>query len=233
MSVTDAVDVALDVCDELANAHANGVVHGDLGLHRVRTRWPRVPGQPVDIFALSENDSGAFAFRASRQQQMGNLIAPEQRVGGIVDVRADVWAVGALLHWMITGVPPGKADGPSLAKIPASLAITIDACLADHPNKRPTSVDEIAEVIGSFSASPPDRFEQLARRKAALENGKNKRKDLVDLDMVFGRLDDAALKRELSVHSPDGQPPSAISSQSAAERLVLTLHRNTGSAVFA
>src|SRR4051794_41077007 len=60
LAVTDAVDVALDVCDELANAHVNGVVHGDLGLHRVRTHWPRVAGQRVDIFALEENDSGAF-----------------------------------------------------------------------------------------------------------------------------------------------------------------------------
>ncbi len=31
LSLADAVDLALDVCDELANAHANGIVHGTSG----------------------------------------------------------------------------------------------------------------------------------------------------------------------------------------------------------
>src|SRR4051812_36835447 len=52
LTVTEAVDIVLDVCDELSNAHTNGVVHGDLGVHRVRTVWPRVPMAGVDIFAL-------------------------------------------------------------------------------------------------------------------------------------------------------------------------------------
>src|SRR5689334_19236373 len=66
MRVNDAVDVVLDVCEELANAHVNGVVHGDLGIHRVRTTWPRRPGDPVDIYALAETDTAAFEIRASR-----------------------------------------------------------------------------------------------------------------------------------------------------------------------
>src|SRR5262249_30722810 len=103
LSVMDAVDVVLDVCDELSNAHANGVVHGDLGPHRVRTVWPRMPGQSVDIFALGEDDSAAFAFRTS---SVALLVAPEQRDGRAVDARADVWAVGALLHWLIAALPP-------------------------------------------------------------------------------------------------------------------------------
>src|SRR5688572_16447884 len=91
LSIRDAVEIALDVCTELSHAHANGVVHGDLGLHRVRTRWPHSPGSSVELFALDEGgeDSvfmvqGAAAFV---------LAAPEQREGRIVDARADVWAL--------------------------------------------------------------------------------------------------------------------------------------------
>ena len=198
LPVIDAVDIALDVCDELANAHVNGIVHGDLGLHRVRTHWPRVPKQRADIFALGENDSAAFAFRASA---VSILVAPEQRAGAAVDTRVDVWAVGAILHWLIAGVAP-SADPleQTLARAPRTLVITVAACLAEDPGKRPQSVNEIAEALGSFASSPADRFEQLARRRALIENAKRVRSDLGDVDRVLGRLDDAAL----AVHESTG-----------------------------
>lgn len=203
LSVVDAVDVALDVCDGLANAHANGVVHGDLGLHRVRTVWPRVPGECVDIFSLGESDSAAFAFRASA---IGGLVAPEQRDGRVVDTRADVWAVGALLHWMIAGSPPVvESLHQTLSKAPRSLLVTIEACLDVDPAKRPQSVDEIAEVIGSLASSPPERFEQLARRRARLESSK-----LIGVDASATEL----------------------YSDSVIEPLIATARRNATSAIF-
>jgi hypothetical protein len=220
VSVTDAVDIALDVCDELANAHVNGIVHGDLGLHRVRTFWPRVSGERVDIFALEENDSGAFAFRAAAAS---SLVSPEQRDGRTVDVRADVWAVGAMLHWMIAGAPPTEEPlEQTLAKAPRTLVIAIAKCLSDDPSQRPDSVDELAEILGSFASSPPERFEQLAQRRTVVENAKRVRSDLGDVDRVLGRLDDAAIAREIG--TPGVDP--------AMDRLLFAVHRTTGSAVF-
>ncbi|MBX3225573.1 MAG: hypothetical protein KF795_34020 [Labilithrix sp.] len=228
LPVTDAVDIALDVCDELANAHANGVVHGDLGLHRVRTHWPLLPKQRADIFALGEDDSAAFAFRASA---VAILMAPEQRQGAVVDTRADVWAVGAILHWMIAGVPPSTDPvAQTLARAPRSLVVTVEACLADDPTRRPQSVDEVAEVIGSLASSPPERFEQLARRRAALVNAKRVRTDLGDVDGVLGRLDDAALARELVAAAAPAPPPSPV--EPAIDRLVHAVHQSTGSLIF-
>ncbi|MBX3214698.1 MAG: hypothetical protein KF850_21865 [Labilithrix sp.] len=222
----DAVDIALDVCDELANAHVNGIVHGDLGLHRVRTHWPRVPKQRADIFALGENDSAAFAFRASA---VSILVAPEQRAGAAVDTRVDVWAVGAILHWLIAGVAP-SADPleQKLARAPRTLVITVAACLAEDPGKRPQSVNEIAEALGSFASSPADRFEQLARRRALIENAKRVRSDLGDVDRVLGRLDDAALARELASAAAPPSPPV----EPAIDRLALAVHESTGSLIF-
>jgi hypothetical protein len=222
--MTDAVDVALDVCDELANAHANGIVHGDLGLHRVRMRWPRQSGERVDIFALGENDSGAFAFRASA---VGTLVSPEQRDGYTVDARADVWAVGAMLHWMIAGVPPTTEPiERTLSRAPRTLVITIASCLADDPSGRPQSVDALAELLGSFASSPPERFEQLALRRKVLENANRVRTDLRDIDHVLGRLDDAALARELSAA---GRPSSP---EPAPDQLAFAMNRSTASAIF-
>ncbi len=103
LGVMDSVDLVLDICDELANAHANGIVHGDLGLHRVRTMWPRRPGASVDIFALDADDTGAIDFRAVFQTPAQ---APEQRAGHVGSQRSDIWAVGAILHALIGGGPP-------------------------------------------------------------------------------------------------------------------------------
>lgn len=199
LSPADAVDVALDVCDALATAHANGVVHGDLGIHRVRTTWPRVPGQPVDIFALGDDDSAARSLRAS---VAGALVAPEQREGRVVDARADVWAVGALLHWMISGAPPGVAPiARMLHDAPRPLVAVVEECLEPNPDRRPRSVDEVAERIASFSSEPAARFEQLARRRVALASPHVSRGDRGDVERVLDRLDDAALDRELSAAS--------------------------------
>jgi len=224
LPVADAVDIALDVCDDLASAHTNGIVHGDLGMHRVRTHWPRRPGQRVDIFALAENDSAAFSFRASA---VAGLVAPEQRESRAVDVRADVWAVGAMLHWMIAGVAPtGDPVARTLAKAPRALAVAIEACLEVDPAKRPQSVSELAEVIASFASSPPDRFEQLARRRSSMEKTKAVRSDLGDVERALGRLDDAALQRELDAAATSPVPAGSL------DRLMFAVHQSTGSAIF-
>lgn len=215
LSVADAIDIVLDICDELANAHANGLVHGDLGPHRVRLRWPRGPKEPLEIFALDEDDSAAFAFRAS---PVAPLTAPEQRAGRSVDHRADVWAVGAILHWMLAGRPPasGVTDA-SLVGVPAVVAGAIESCLAPDPAKRPQSVDEFAQTIGSYASSPPERFEALARRRAAREGAMRARAVRGDVSDVLGRLDDAAFARELV--SSDGLTHTSVA-RSLADRIL-------------
>src|SRR5262249_7834440 len=183
-SGADAVDVILHVCDELASARANGVVHGDLGIHRVRTRWPRQPGQPIDIFALGETDTAAFEARASAGSI---LVAPEQRDGRrAVDSRADVFAVGVMLHWLLSGVAPGIAPlSRTLARVPRPVAATIEACLANDPARRPQTMDDIAEALGSFSAAPPHQFAQLARRRLAQRNAQYVRSDFGEVDRAL------------------------------------------------
>lgn len=226
LSITDAVDIALDICDELANAHANDVVHGDLGLHRVRLSWPRRSKERVEIFSLGEDDSAAFAFRTS---PAASLVAPEQRAGKMVDCRADVWAVGAILHYMLLGRAPSAAAEASLATLPGVVAKTIASCLSVDPTKRPASVDDLAQAIGSFASSPPERFEALARRRADREAAVRARSERRDVSDVLGRLDDLALTREL-LAAVDGVTHGSVA-RSVADRILDPSQRSTSGSV--
>lgn len=207
-----AVDLALDVCDALASAHANGVVHGDLGLHRVRTVWPRRPNDGVDIFQLVSDDTAAHAFRANRA---GTLVSPEQRAARTVDARADVWAVGMLLHWMLTGQPPAVDGVVRLQMLPRALVQTIESCIAGDPALRPASVDEIAMVLGSFASCPTERFERLAQRRG-IKTGPRPIVRGPDVDSVLGRLEAAAGAAQPPARPASAPPPAPAPPQPKA-----------------
>ncbi|MBX3230775.1 MAG: hypothetical protein KIT84_01050 [Labilithrix sp.] len=203
LCVADSVDILLDVCDELANAHANGIVHGDLGLHRVRTIWPRRAGDLVDIWALDADDTGAIDFRAAFQAP---ALAPEQRAGKIGDQRADIWALGAILHALVGGVPPCKRPVREvLAGAPRALITCVEACLSENPDERPRSVDDVAGALASFASNSAERFQALARRRIA----SLKAKHVNDKVGSLGRLDDLAVQRESQLPFRAGPMPAA------------------------
>ena len=90
--------------------------------------------------------------------------APEQLRGEPLDVRADIYAVGATLYYLLTGRPP--LDAPDLRElvskvasekpasprvlrrdIPRGLAAVVLRCLAKAPAGRPQSYAELADLL--------------------------------------------------------------------------------------
>jgi serine/threonine-protein kinase len=153
-----AVDVALAICDALADTHARGQVHGALSLSAVRLSWS--PEGPRDVQVL-----GVDAARALIGED-GMLRAPEQlEPDEIADARTDVWGVGVLLYTMLAGAPPFTADSPSainlslvldeppsLAGVPDALAELVESCLAKKRELRPRSLALLAQKLRPFAA---------------------------------------------------------------------------------
>lgn len=245
-TVTDAVDLALDVCDLLGSLHAEGIAHGDLGPHSVRLAWPRIEGRlrAIEIFSLAresdEDDpslSGAVialqsAFTPSQkapapsQPRTSPFLAPEQRPGSMIDPRADIWSLGALLRWMLrldtkTATAPRGTPSPVLLNV-------IEQCLQMNPNDRPQTIDELAEKIASFASEPPVRFERLANRRQQAAEAKKAlgRREKLDGLTALERLDANAMHREREALS---QPPACDEksgwSAAAPARLLDTLDR--------
>ncbi|MDH5492481.1 MAG: hypothetical protein OEY14_11075, partial [Myxococcales bacterium] len=85
--------------------------------------------------------------------------APEQLAGEGIDERADLYAVGSILHEMLTGrVPRMHGDGAQPGPYPSSLILPelhrlLESLLATEPSQRPASSQEATRRIDETLAS--------------------------------------------------------------------------------
>jgi serine/threonine-protein kinase len=119
LPVDRAVDIAAQIADGVAAAHAAGVVHGDLSPSNVLLLGPdgrdRVTVIDFGLAAIGEPDG-------ARQGGVGLPYRAPEAASGAGDHRVDVYALGCLLYEMVTGqvaYPAGHGSGALAA--PATL----------------------------------------------------------------------------------------------------------------
>jgi serine/threonine-protein kinase len=154
LSVREALRVGLEVAKGVAHAHAQGVVHRDL--------------KPGNVFLCDDGqvkvlDFGLAHAFGQRREDGGTpaYMAPEQWEGAPEDERTDVFALGVMLHRMLSGELPFPDDGgravkrasraPALdvAELPA-LGELVSRMLAKRPVDRPRDGEEVAAALRSF-----------------------------------------------------------------------------------
>lgn len=108
-SVNDLLALFATVCDAVHAAHLRGIIHRDLKPSNIRVDRG---GQPhVLDFGLAKSlDAERDSAMTRTGQFVGSLpwAAPEQVEGasGKVDLRTDVYSLGAMLYQLLTGAPP-------------------------------------------------------------------------------------------------------------------------------
>jgi len=147
------------VCDAVGFAHAHGVVHRDLKPQNVMV------GAFGEVFVMDWGvakllDSGPSDERSTGAGGDGDTrdgvavgtrgyMAPEQERGDAasVDSRADVYALGGLLRFLLTGRHPDQSDGEPL---PRALAAVVDKATARDPESRYATVVELSVEVSRW-----------------------------------------------------------------------------------
>jgi serine/threonine-protein kinase len=179
LSIRRSLAIAVQLCDALSAVHAAGIVHRDLkpeNLFLVQRETQPDFLKVLDFGVCKFHDVGLLdglddKGKGKRLTATGGLIgtpqymAPEQiEVGGPIDPRADLYAVGAILHFALTGEPP--FDALTLPQLFSSICQTPAPRLsAARPDVSP-ELDRL--VQRALAKRPEQRFADAAQLRAAL-----------------------------------------------------------------
>jgi len=159
LPLAEAVRLIQQILGGLAHAHAHGLIHRDLSPGNVFVRDDGVV--KILDFGLSTLRVGGSQTPARAlpgQTLLGagtpGFMAPEQARGEPLDARSDLWSVGALLAYMLTG-------DPASAALPAPVAACVARARADAPDARFADANQMRAALG-----PPARWSR--RRLAAV-----------------------------------------------------------------
>ncbi len=167
-------------CESLGEAHENGLIHRDVKPANIYVcRYARqVDFVKVLDFGLVKlhhhGESRDLALTVDHS--VGGTpayIAPEQVAGEEIDGRADIYSLGCVAYWMLTGsyvfegesalqtmvmhvretppAPSSRTDQP----VPSALDRIVLACLEKDPARRPQTVDELAAMLADSDVGDP------------------------------------------------------------------------------
>ena len=160
----EAARILREVAWALAYAHAQGVVHRDVKPDNILLEGGTGRALVTD-FGIAR--AGVAAGLTSVGEILGTpeYMSPEQASGEEVDGRSDLYALGVVGHYMLSGKVPlqGANAQATLAKqltqpapglstvapeVPRPLAEAIDRCLVKYPGRRMQGGEELADVLG-------------------------------------------------------------------------------------
>ncbi|MEZ5319232.1 MAG: serine/threonine-protein kinase [Vicinamibacterales bacterium] len=156
------------VCDSLGEAHASGLIHRDIKpaniyVCRYGRRSDFVKVLDFGLVTSSDPDGDTSLTRDHVVGGTPAFMAPEQAIGDRpVDGRTDLYAVGCVAYWLLTGRPVFEGTTPmetllhhartapvppsrrAEVEVPPAMDAIVLACLEKDPARRPQSADDLA-----------------------------------------------------------------------------------------
>jgi serine/threonine-protein kinase len=164
LDVARGVPILAQICEGLAAAHAEGIIHRDI-------KPPNVLVGQDDVVKIVDFGLASMAQHVgSRLTKSGILIgtpqymAPEQITGEKVDARTDLYSLGVMMYEMLTGAQPFRGDTavsilfnhlegeipPAhtvCADIPVELSALVMQAMAKNREERPSSANDLLEKL--------------------------------------------------------------------------------------
>jgi serine/threonine-protein kinase len=173
-----AATVVKQVCSALAAAHARGIIHRDMkpenifvlasSIEAVASGAAKALEVKVLDFGISKVGSGTDQLtRTGVIMGTPSYMSPEQARGRPVDHRADVYSVGAVLYYAVTGRRPFDSEDPTStlsmvltqdpvrpreidARIPEALELIIQRAMAKEARDRYPTMAELESALAAF-----------------------------------------------------------------------------------
>lgn len=168
------VHLVRQACESLAEAHALGLVHRDVKPANIYTCWVGLEADFVKVldFGLVKGDLGGgrgHTMLTAPEITTGTpaYMSPEQACGEDLDGRADIYALGCVAYWLLTGelvfrsqtpmqmmmAHVHDAPVPPSARSPHPVSAELDevvlASLAKEPSGRPQTADEFSRRLAA------------------------------------------------------------------------------------
>lgn len=196
LGTREIVNLAVPICEVLAEAHAKGIVHRDIKPNNIMVTERRQP--KVLDFGLAKFDraGGPSAETLTDPGQvMGTVeyMSPEQALGRDVDSRSDIFSFGAVLYEMATGRPAFGGE---------SVAAVYDAIL-NRPPPPPRELNpEAPEALERIILKALEKDRELRYQTAS---------DLrVDLKRIFQETTTSLRSTATARASVDRGRPAAV-----------------------
>ncbi len=183
LPLENTLDLVQQVAEALDYAHAQGIVHRDI--------------KPSNIIVTPDGrakiaDFGIAKLSVAQLTTPGQILgtpsymSPEQLSGGAVDGRSDLFALGVILYWMLTGDKPFTGDTTTAVSfkivykdpvpvtqlnpsLPPTLDPVMDQALAKNPDRRYQRGKEFAQDLDDLRHRRPPRSLLTAPRVRATE----------------------------------------------------------------
>jgi tRNA A-37 threonylcarbamoyl transferase component Bud32 len=170
-----AINIAVQVCDVLEEAHQLGIIHRDLKPSNIMLNERGVCVVDFGVAKVLASSADATASQASTGsgQIVGTprYMSPEQCLGQRVGARSDLYSLGVVLYEMLTGRPPFVDPLPSVVlvkqatapppplptlrqDVPRSLALAVHTLLAKRSEDRPQTAARARSMLETILLEP-------------------------------------------------------------------------------